>query len=74
MRDMLLHTPATLEETHRLDSKLFISVLGSKDNLADIQAFMKKQKPKFGESFDGETVPSWPWWTSKADEAPKAKM
>ncbi|EEY20361.1 enoyl-CoA hydratase/isomerase family protein [Verticillium alfalfae VaMs.102] len=74
MRDMMLHTPMTLEETHRLDSKLFISVLGSKDNLAGIQAFMKKQKPKFGGSFDGETVPSWPWWTSKADEAPKAKM
>ncbi|KAM0283742.1 hypothetical protein ACHAQH_002331 [Verticillium albo-atrum] len=74
MRDMLLHTPATLEETHRLDSKVFISILGSKDNLAGIKSFMKKQKPEFSGSFDRDAVSCWPWWATPTDMAAKANM
>ncbi|KAH6695628.1 enoyl-CoA hydratase/isomerase family protein [Plectosphaerella plurivora] len=64
MRDMLLRGPGSPEEMHKLDSSLFISVIGSKDNMEGIESFMKKRRPEFGGSFDSEAVPSWPWWGS----------
>ncbi|KAL5601520.1 hypothetical protein FOBRF1_009053 [Fusarium oxysporum] len=36
MRDMLLYNSETPEEMHKLDSKVFISLVGSQDNVADM--------------------------------------
>ncbi|KAF5024546.1 hypothetical protein F66182_3309 [Fusarium sp. NRRL 66182] len=74
IRDLLLHTPDSPEEAHKLDSKVFISVLGSKDNMAGIKGFMKKQKPNFGGSFDHEAVPFWPWWETGTSSPRGAKL
>ncbi|CAJ0538640.1 Ff.00g066530.m01.CDS01 [Fusarium sp. VM40] len=62
IRDLLLYSPNTPEETHVLDSKAFISVVGSKDNIAGIKGVLKKKKPEFSGAFDQESIPFWPWW------------
>ncbi len=62
MRDLLLYSPDTPEETHKLDSRVFISTVGSADNIEGIKSFMKKKKPQFSGSFDRESLPFWPWW------------
>jgi enoyl-CoA hydratase/carnithine racemase len=62
MRDLLLYSSDTPEETHVLESRAFISVVGSKDNVAGIKSVMKKKKPDFSGTFDQESVPFWPWW------------
>ncbi|KAK2134098.1 ClpP/crotonase-like domain-containing protein [Fusarium oxysporum II5] len=47
MRDMLLYNSGTPEEMHKLDSKVFISLVGSQDNAAGIKGITKKQHPDF---------------------------
>ncbi|KAM5517561.1 hypothetical protein FOXYSP1_04513 [Fusarium oxysporum f. sp. phaseoli] len=47
MRDMLLYNSETPEEMHKLDSKVFISLVGSQDNVAGIKGITKKQHPDF---------------------------
>ncbi|KAH7211365.1 ClpP/crotonase-like domain-containing protein [Fusarium oxysporum] len=47
MRDMLLYNSGTPEEMHKLDSKVFISLVGSQDNVAGIKGITKKQHPDF---------------------------
>lgn len=74
MRDLLLYSPNTPEETHVLDSKAFISVVGSKDNVAGIKGVMKKKKPEFSGAFDRESVPFWPWWKSGNGGHANAKL
>ncbi|KAK4238048.1 3-hydroxypropionyl-coenzyme A dehydratase [Achaetomium macrosporum] len=68
MRDLLLYCPDTPEETHKLDSRVFISMVGSRDNSEGIESFMKKKKPGFGGSFDREAVPFWPWWAASREK------
>ncbi len=67
MRDMLLYSPDTPEETHKLESKVFLSVVGSGDNLEGVKSFMEKRKPEFSGSFDRDLVPLWPWWGSRGE-------
>jgi hypothetical protein len=74
MRDMLLYGPNNPEETHILDSKVFLSVVGSKDNVAGIKGFMKNESPRFGGAFDGESVPFWSWWKPENDGHLNAKL
>lgn len=74
MRDLLLYSPNTPEKTHVLDSKAFISVVGSKDNVTGIKSFMRKKKPNFSGAFDRESVPFWPWWNPGNDGHPNAKL
>jgi enoyl-CoA hydratase/carnithine racemase len=64
-RDLLLYSPDTPEETHLLESKLFLSVVGRVDNLEGVKSFMEKRKPEFSGSFDKESVPVWPWWGTR---------
>lgn len=75
MRDMMLYCPETPEQTHVLDSRVFISVVGSKDNMEGIGSFMEKRKPKFSGSVDKENFPFWPWWSAESVEgAPRPKI
>jgi enoyl-CoA hydratase/carnithine racemase len=74
MRDMLLYNSETPEEMHKLDSKVFISLVGSQDNVAGIKGITKKQHPDFSGTFDRNAVPFWPWWDAEKDEHSRAKL
>lgn len=65
MRDMMLYCPETPEETHDLDSKVFITSFGSKDNVEGLTSFMEKRKAEFSGGFDRSAFPFYPWWESK---------
>lgn len=65
MRDMMLYCPPTPEATHVLDSRVFLSVVGSKDNLEGVRSFMQKRAPEFSGAMDKGLVPFWPWWDDK---------
>ena len=62
MRDMMLYCPPTPEETHVLDSKIFLHSVGTKDNVEGIKSFMQKRKPEFSGTINPNEFPSWPWW------------
>lgn len=74
MRDMLLYSPDTPEETHKLESQVFLCVVGSKDNVEGVKSFMGKRKPEFSGSFDREAVPFWPWWKPRGNGEPSVKL
>ncbi|KAJ9427837.1 ClpP/crotonase-like domain-containing protein [Fusarium oxysporum] len=74
MRDMLLYNSETPEAMHKLDSKVFISLVGSQDNVAGIKGITKKQHPDFSGTFDRNAVPFWPWWDAEKDEHSRAKL
>ncbi|KAK1723650.1 hypothetical protein CaCOL14_007197 [Colletotrichum acutatum] len=66
MRDMMLYCPDTPEETHDLDSKIFITSFGSKDNVEGLTSFTEKRKAEFPGRFDRSAFPFYPWWESQA--------
>ncbi|KAF5687783.1 3-hydroxypropionyl-coenzyme A dehydratase [Fusarium denticulatum] len=74
MRDILLYNSETPEEMHKLDSKVFISLVGSKDNMTGIESVMKKQHPDFSGTFDRKSVPVWPWWDSDKSGLSSSKL
>jgi enoyl-CoA hydratase/carnithine racemase len=65
MRDMMVYCPATPEETHVLDSRVFLSLAGARDNVEGINSFMEKRRAQFGGRFEREAVPFWPWWAGQ---------
>ncbi|KAM7198603.1 ClpP/crotonase [Naviculisporaceae sp. PSN 640] len=64
MRDMVVYGPDTPEGAHLLDSRVFVSVVGSKDNEEGVKSFMEKRKAEYsiGGTEIGDIVPVWPWW------------
>lgn len=68
-RDLLLYAPDTPEETHRLDSKVFLYVVGSEDNTEGVKSFMEKRKAEFKGVLKAEDFPFWPWWDEGKSKA-----
>ncbi|KAF9880151.1 enoyl-CoA hydratase/isomerase [Colletotrichum karsti] len=68
MRDLMLYGPDTPEETHLLDSRVFIASAGSPDNVEGLKSFAEKRKPKFSGAIDRTEFPFWPWWKFGAEE------
>lgn len=68
MRDMMVYCPPTPEQTHILDSRVFISIVGSEDNMEGISSFMGKRQPKFKGGFESTEFPFWPWWTYGSED------
>ncbi|RTE82507.1 hypothetical protein BHE90_002992 [Fusarium euwallaceae] len=73
MRDMMLYCPSTPEETHILDSKIFLHSVGTKDNVEGIKSFMQKRKPEFSGTVNPDEFPSWPWWDTAEEDEKKVK-
>lgn len=64
MRDLMFHGPSTAEETHVLDSRVFLAVVGSKDNEEGIKSFREKRRPVFNDTVENGIPSFWPWWIS----------
>ncbi|OTA92529.1 hypothetical protein M434DRAFT_21866 [Hypoxylon sp. CO27-5] len=71
MRDMMVYCPPTPEGAHVLDSRAFISVVGSPDNVEGIKSFMEKRKPQFKGGIDQADFPFWPWWNQSTEKLSK---
>ncbi|OTA64193.1 ClpP/crotonase [Hypoxylon sp. EC38] len=71
MRDMMVYCPPTPEGAHVLDSRAFISVVGSPDNVEGIKSFMEKRKPQFRGGIDQADFPFWPWWNQSTEKLSK---
>ncbi|KAF5639349.1 enoyl hydratase isomerase family [Fusarium sp. NRRL 52700] len=74
MRDMLLYNCETPEEMHKLDSKVFISLVGSRDNVEGITGVTNRQQPDFCGAFDQTAVPFWPWWDADKNGHSSSKL
>jgi hypothetical protein len=60
----MFHGPSTAEETHVLDSRVFLAVVGSKDNEEGIKSFREKRRPVFNDTVENGIPSFWPWWIS----------
>lgn len=74
MRDMLVCKSETPEEMYTLESKVFISLVDSKDNVTGIRSVTKKQHPYFSGTFNRKAVPFWPWWGADENELSSLKL
>ncbi|OTB08306.1 hypothetical protein M426DRAFT_52302 [Hypoxylon sp. CI-4A] len=71
MQDMMVYGPSTPEGAHLLDSRAFISVVGSPDNVEGIKSFMEKRKPQFQGGINKADFPFWPWWNTSTEKPSK---
>lgn len=67
MHDMMVYCPPTPEEAHILDSRVFIQMAGTNDNIEGVKSFLEKRKPTFTDTVSRESMPFWPWWNTKTD-------
>ncbi|KAI8292200.1 hypothetical protein K4K60_009399 [Colletotrichum sp. SAR11_57] len=47
MHDMMVYCPPTPEEAHILDSRIFVQMAGTNDNIEGVKSFLEKRKPTF---------------------------
>lgn len=74
MRDMMYRGPSSAEETHLLDSKVFLGMLMSKDSQEGIKSFSQRREPEFKGSMARDAPCGWPWWDATHTEGGKTKL
>lgn len=62
MKNQIYRTPASPEEAHLLESKMFYSLVRSADAQEGIASFLQKRKPEFKDTIDKNAPPGYPWW------------
>ncbi|KAM7218180.1 ClpP/crotonase-like domain containing protein [Rhypophila decipiens] len=73
MRDMMLYGADTPEGAHLLDSRVFVELVGGRDNEEGVKSFMEKRKAEFVDGARGEEDIKkvvggfWPWWDDKTE-------
>jgi len=73
-RDLLLYCQESPEQAHLIESKAFLSLVGSGDNLEGVKSFMEKRKPNFTGTIAKEKLPFWPWWDDQTQQKPKERL
>lgn len=78
MHDMVYRGPGSAEEAHLLDSKVFLSMLTSRDSEEGVKSFFEKRRAEFAGTMEGEAPAVWPWWekveTKGGEEGQRAKL
>lgn len=62
MKNQVYRAPASPEEAHLVESKLFYSLVRSEDAKEGIQSFLQKRQPVFKDTIDENAPPGYPWW------------
>ncbi|KAL7786305.1 putative enoyl-CoA hydratase/isomerase [Trichoderma ceciliae] len=62
MKNQIYRTPASPEEAHLVESKMFYSLVKSNDAKEGIESFLQKRQPEFKGTMDGDAPPGYPWW------------
>ncbi|KND91376.1 3-hydroxypropionyl-coenzyme A dehydratase [Tolypocladium ophioglossoides CBS 100239] len=62
MKDMTYRCPATPEEAHLLESRLFHGLAKAEDSQEGRVSFLEKRQPDFKMTMD-DAPESYPWWT-----------
>ncbi|KAL6876741.1 putative enoyl-CoA hydratase/isomerase [Trichoderma novae-zelandiae] len=73
MKNQIYRAPASPEEAHLVESKMFYSLVRSKDAKEGIESFLQKRRPEFKDTIDDDAPPGYPWWTP-VDVRPKSKL
>lgn len=63
MRDMVYRTPASPEEAHLLESKIFFDLSQGRDSKEGVEAFLNKRAPDFKATMEEDAPRAYPWWT-----------
>ncbi|PHH73996.1 hypothetical protein CDD82_5165 [Ophiocordyceps australis] len=72
IKDMIYRAPASPEEAHLLESKLFLSLFLSQDAQEGRESFLQKRKPDFKGTM-ADAPASYPWW-APVDVKPKSHL
>lgn len=72
MKDLIFRTPASPEEAHLLESRLFYDLSRGRDAKEGISSFLQKREPDFKGNMDEDSPRAYPWWTP-VDVTVKAK-
>lgn len=73
MKNQIYRAPATPEEAHLVESKMFYSLVRSNDAREGIESFLQKRKPEFKDTIDENAPPGYPWWAA-VDVRPRSKL
>jgi enoyl-CoA hydratase/carnithine racemase len=74
MKDMVLRGPASPEEAHLLESKVFFDLFSGPDAQEGVTSFMQKRKPNFQGTMEENAPGAYPWWEPMDVTAPKSKI
>ncbi|PTB68206.1 ClpP/crotonase [Trichoderma citrinoviride] len=74
MKNQIFRAPASPEEAHLVESKMFYSLVRSKDAKEGIESFLQKRQPEFRDTIEDDAPPGYPWWTPVDVRPPKAKL
>lgn len=63
MKEMVYRGPASPEEAHLLESKLFFDLYNGADSKEGVDSFMQKRQPDFKGELKKDAPTAYPWWT-----------
>ncbi|KAI9817139.1 MAG: hypothetical protein M1827_001251 [Pycnora praestabilis] len=62
MREMMWRGPPTVEESHKLESRVLAELFQGRDKEEGIRAFMEKRKVDFQGTMGKDAPSVYPWW------------
>ncbi|KAL7939471.1 putative enoyl-CoA hydratase/isomerase [Trichoderma chlorosporum] len=73
VKNQIYRAPASPEEAHLVESKMFYTLVRSNDAKEGIESFLQKRTPEFKDTIDDNAPPGYPWWAA-VDVRPRSKL
>lgn len=74
MRDLIYRGPASPEEAHLLESKVFFDLVQGADSKEGVESFLQKRAPDFKATMETDAPSAWPWWSPVDVTAPSKQV